>query len=122
MFKICENADLNDNFECFPLEKVCLHKCFILLRISILFFIFFEVHRDNANVLLCRICEKDHDNRHSLTEHMRKFHNACEMPYTCQLCNFRSSMYSDVVDHFKKVCFIKFFFKFFLLKHDQINC
>ncbi|GFO41074.1 pogo transposable element with znf domain, partial [Plakobranchus ocellatus] len=60
------------------------------------------VHSNKANVLLCRICEKDHDTRYSLKEHMRRNHNACEMPYSCQLCMFRSSMYSDVVDHFKK--------------------
>lgn len=58
---------------------------------------------NGANVLLCRICEKDHDSRNALTDHMKRNHNACEMPYICQLCKFRSSMYSDVVDHFKKV-------------------
>ena len=58
---------------------------------------------NNVNVLMCRICEKDHESRTALTTHMRQNHCACEMPYVCQLCNFRSSMYSDVVDHFKKV-------------------
>lgn len=58
---------------------------------------------NNVNVLMCRICEKDHETRSALTTHMRQNHCACEMPYVCQLCNFRSSMYSDVVDHFKKV-------------------
>ncbi|CAC5359085.1 POGZ [Mytilus coruscus] len=61
-----------------------------------------KVHMSNTNVLLCRICDRDHESRHALTQHMRQNHNACEMPYTCQLCRFRSSMYSDVVDHFKK--------------------
>ena len=60
---------------------------------------------NNVNVLMCRICEKDHESRNALTTHMRQNHCACEMPYVCQLCNFRSSMYSDVVDHFKKVRF-----------------
>ncbi|XP_052084262.1 uncharacterized protein LOC127721543 isoform X2 [Mytilus californianus] len=61
-----------------------------------------KVHMSNTNVLLCRICDRDHESRQALTQHMRQNHNACEMPYTCQLCKFRSSMYSDVVDHFKK--------------------
>ncbi|XP_069102782.1 uncharacterized protein [Argopecten irradians] len=61
-----------------------------------------KVHMNGANVLLCRICERDHESRNALTHHMRQNHNACEMPYICHLCNFRSSMYSDVVDHFKK--------------------
>ncbi|XP_060076236.1 uncharacterized protein LOC132555873 isoform X2 [Ylistrum balloti] len=61
-----------------------------------------KVHMNGANVLLCRICERDHESRNALTHHMRQNHNACEMPYICHLCSFRSSMYSDVVDHFKK--------------------
>ncbi|ESO89716.1 hypothetical protein LOTGIDRAFT_164736 [Lottia gigantea] len=61
-----------------------------------------KVHMYNSNVLMCRICEKDCDSRFTLTSHMRTNHNACEMPYICHLCGFRSSMYSDVVDHFKK--------------------
>ena len=56
-----------------------------------------------GNVWMCRICEKDLGAQAMLTAHMRQNHCACEMPYICQLCNFRSSMYSDVVDHFKKV-------------------
>ena len=54
-------------------------------------------------MLMCRICEKDMASTRDLTNHMKQNHKACEMPYVCQLCNFRSSMYSDVVDHFKKV-------------------
>ncbi len=54
-------------------------------------------------MLVCRICEKDHDSGAGLRTHMRSLHTACEMPYICPLCNFRSSVYSDVVDHFKKV-------------------
>ena len=73
-----------------------------------LFFLFFQVHMNNANVLLCRICEKDHDSRQALTNHMRQVHTACEMPYICQMCNFRSSMYSDAVDHFKKVSLLQY--------------
>ncbi|KAK3590874.1 hypothetical protein CHS0354_033802 [Potamilus streckersoni] len=56
----------------------------------------------STKVLMCRICEKDQDTYGALGNHMKQCHMACEMPYVCQLCNFRSSMYSDVVDHFKK--------------------
>ena len=62
-----------------------------------------QVHQNKSNVLVCRICEKDHDSQLVLRNHMRQCHKACEMPYICHLCNFRSSVYSDVVDHFKKV-------------------
>ena len=63
-----------------------------------------QVHQNKSNVLVCRICEKDHDSQLVLQNHMKNCHNTCEMPYICHLCNFRSSIYSDVVDHFKKVC------------------
>lgn len=62
----------------------------------------FQIHQNRSNVLVCRICEKDHATQSDLKNHMH-VHNACEMPYICQLCNFRSSVYDDVVDHFKKV-------------------
>ncbi|XP_045183283.2 uncharacterized protein LOC123541760 isoform X2 [Mercenaria mercenaria] len=60
-----------------------------------------KVHLSNK-VLMCRICEKDFSTPRELTVHMKGNHHACEMPYVCHLCNFKSSMYSDVVDHFKK--------------------
>ena len=63
---------------------------------------YLQVHLSNK-VLVCRICEKDAPTPRELTQHMRQNHHPCEMPYVCQLCNFRSSMYNDVVDHFKKV-------------------
>ncbi|WAR11198.1 POGZ-like protein [Mya arenaria] len=59
------------------------------------------VHLSNK-VLMCRICEKDFNTQKELASHMSASHYRSEMPYVCQLCNFRSSMYSDVVDHFKK--------------------
>ena len=66
-------------------------------------FVSWQVHQNKSNILVCRICEKDVDSQSTLRQHMRQHHAACEMPYICQLCNFRSSIYSDVVDHFKKV-------------------
>lgn len=63
---------------------------------------FSQVHLSNK-VLQCRICEKDFGNQKELANHMKSNHFPNEMPYVCHLCNFKSSMYSDVVDHFKKV-------------------
>ncbi|XP_052265776.1 uncharacterized protein LOC127868179 isoform X2 [Dreissena polymorpha] len=60
-----------------------------------------KVHLSNK-VLMCRICEQDFTTSRLLANHMRLSHFPSEMPYLCQLCSFRSSMYSDVVDHFKK--------------------
>ena len=58
-----------------------------------------QVHMHKA----CRICERDHESREALTQHMQQHHAACEMPYSCQLCGYKSCMHSDLVDHFKKV-------------------
>ncbi|VDP98877.1 unnamed protein product [Trichobilharzia regenti] len=38
-----------------------------------------------------------------LAHHLQSTHRQCEMPYVCRLCLFRSSMYEDILDHFKKV-------------------
>ena len=64
-----------------------------------------QTHQSKTNILMCRICEKDHDTSGALELHMHSLHTACEMPYVCELCKFRSSVYNDVVDHFYKVFF-----------------
>jgi len=35
--------------------------------------------------------------------HMKSTHASQDMPYSCQLCLYRSSVYNDVVAHFRKV-------------------
>ena len=83
------------------LELYCIHNLKVLYLIVSIFSPP-QVHLSNK-VLMCRICEKGFATQHDLASHMKANHFPSEMPYVCHLCNFRSSMYSDVVDHFKKV-------------------
>jgi len=52
---------------------------------------------------MCRICEVDYVIQSRLLTHMRVTHVVQDMPYSCQLCQYRSSVYNDVIAHFRKV-------------------
>uniref|UniRef100_A0A673B8M8 Pogo transposable element derived with ZNF domain b n=1 Tax=Sphaeramia orbicularis TaxID=375764 RepID=A0A673B8M8_9TELE len=49
---------------------------------------------------MCRICEWAFENEPTFLNHMKTNHKPGEMPYVCQVCSFRSSFYSDVLQHF----------------------
>ncbi|XP_048471740.1 zinc finger protein 280D-like isoform X3 [Rhincodon typus] len=52
---------------------------------------------------ICKICELSYESEQVLLQHMKDNHKPGEMPYVCQVCNYRSSMYSDVDNHFRVV-------------------
>uniref|UniRef100_S4RTV2 C2H2-type domain-containing protein n=1 Tax=Petromyzon marinus TaxID=7757 RepID=S4RTV2_PETMA len=49
----------------------------------------------------CKICELNFDHEQMLLQHMKENHKPGEMPYVCQVCNFRSSVYAEVDSHFR---------------------
>ncbi|XP_058474863.1 pogo transposable element with ZNF domain isoform X2 [Solea solea] len=51
----------------------------------------------------CRICERNFGSEPRFLLHMKRVHKPGEMPYVCQVCDFRSSFYSDVWSHFEDV-------------------
>ncbi|MED6288940.1 hypothetical protein CHARACLAT_031337, partial [Characodon lateralis] len=55
-----------------------------------------------AFAVMCKICELAFDNEPALLCHMKNTHKPGEMPYACQVCEFRSSFYSDVWSHFRE--------------------
>ncbi|XP_077483082.1 zinc finger domain-containing protein relative of woc isoform X3 [Amblyomma americanum] len=63
-----------------------------------------QCHTEAAHLkpdgIVCRICSQEFDLVSSLIDHMKLYHNPSEMPYSCQLCGFRSSFHSDVISHF----------------------
>uniref|UniRef100_A0A672ZFY1 C2H2-type domain-containing protein n=1 Tax=Sphaeramia orbicularis TaxID=375764 RepID=A0A672ZFY1_9TELE len=50
----------------------------------------------------CLICELEFGNEATFLMHMKNTHKPGEMPYICQVCEFRSSSYSDVWSHFEE--------------------
>lgn len=71
-----------------------------------------------SNVLSCRICGKETNSELALAHHLQSSHRQREMPYVCRLCLFRSSLFEDILDHFKKVsasCSL-------LFRSNQIRC
>ncbi len=67
----------------------------------------------------CRICGKEAASDLALAHHLQSTHRQREMPYVCRICLFRSSLYEDILDHFKKVSL--FYNKFSALSLSQIN-
>ncbi|POI27323.1 hypothetical protein CIB84_008927, partial [Bambusicola thoracicus] len=52
---------------------------------------------------ICKICELSFETEQVLLQHMKDNHKPGEMPYVCQVCNYRSSAFSDVETHFRTV-------------------
>uniref|UniRef100_A0A3B5K4G5 Pogo transposable element derived with ZNF domain a n=1 Tax=Takifugu rubripes TaxID=31033 RepID=A0A3B5K4G5_TAKRU len=50
----------------------------------------------------CKICELTFANEPAFLQHMKYTHRPGEMPYVCQVCDFRSSFYSDLCFHFEQ--------------------
>ncbi|MGH0158021.1 UNVERIFIED_CONTAM: hypothetical protein FKN15_062207 [Acipenser sinensis] len=49
----------------------------------------------------CKICELAFESEQVLLQHMKDNHKPGEMPYVCQVCSYRSSVFSDVENHFR---------------------
>ncbi|XP_023215486.1 zinc finger protein 280C-like isoform X2 [Centruroides sculpturatus] len=54
----------------------------------------------NEDTLLCRICNINFHQFEDLLSHMKILHIQYEMPYSCKLCQYRSSVYQDIIIHF----------------------
>uniref|UniRef100_A0A3B3ZGN2 C2H2-type domain-containing protein n=1 Tax=Periophthalmus magnuspinnatus TaxID=409849 RepID=A0A3B3ZGN2_9GOBI len=59
-----------------------------------------QCHIESAHTN-CKICELAFESEQVLLDHMKNNHKPGEMPYVCQVCNFRSSFFSDVETHFR---------------------
>ncbi|KAM9806715.1 pogo transposable element with ZNF domain isoform 1-T3 [Syngnathus typhle] len=59
-----------------------------------------RVHGPAPSSCTCRICEWAFDDEPAFLNHMKTNHKPGEMPYVCQVCFYRSSFYSDVLQHF----------------------
>ncbi|XP_046875703.1 uncharacterized protein pogza isoform X2 [Hypomesus transpacificus] len=61
-----------------------------------------SVHGHYQSTSKCKICEWAFASEPVFLQHMKNFHRPGEMPYVCQVCRFRSSFYSEVMDHFQE--------------------
>lgn len=58
-----------------------------------------HMHLD-TRFLWCRICSEGFGNEYSLVNHMAKKHYESELPYRCEVCNFITSIFYSLIDHF----------------------
>uniref|UniRef100_A0A146KVV3 Pogo transposable element with ZNF domain n=4 Tax=Lygus hesperus TaxID=30085 RepID=A0A146KVV3_LYGHE len=49
----------------------------------------------------CKICNVDHKTDERLFKHMTNVHCELDMPYSCEECQYRTSIYEDAAAHFK---------------------
>uniref|UniRef100_H3B9S6 Zinc finger protein 280D n=1 Tax=Latimeria chalumnae TaxID=7897 RepID=H3B9S6_LATCH len=60
-----------------------------------------STHSPYESTTICKICELSFETEQVLLQHMKDNHKPGEMPYVCQVCNCRSSVFSDVDNHFR---------------------
>lgn len=67
-----------------------------------------QVHNppENLKHLVCRICEKLFSDWTQFLYHMHRTHVAMELPYACEVCSYRSSCYSTIIEHITQVCLL----------------
>nr|XP_018668256.1 zinc finger protein 36 isoform X3 [Ciona intestinalis] len=60
------------------------------------------VHSSVAASTTCCICELNFQDEETFLFHMKNRHGCQEMPYVCKICSHRSSLYSDLMQHFRE--------------------
>ena len=66
------------------------------------------LHRDQEHMIelkefSCRICQQTHSNLIDLLTHLNTIHKGIDMPYNCDRCHYRTSMYEDLTHHIRQV-------------------
>ncbi|XP_076064259.1 uncharacterized protein LOC143038648 isoform X2 [Oratosquilla oratoria] len=54
----------------------------------------------DTNLRWCRICIESYPSDAALINHMARKHCESELPYRCEVCNYATSFYHDILDHF----------------------
>ncbi|XP_021950650.1 uncharacterized protein LOC110847915 isoform X3 [Folsomia candida] len=83
----------NSNSDC----RLCFTSCTSLSRLNTHMR---QIHQHTTDIC-CRICEVGFDSTEKMTLHHSKFHHVAEMPYSCPVCDCRSSFRWDLIKHFQ---------------------
>jgi hypothetical protein len=62
-----------------------------------------QEHMNEIKEFRCRICQQNHDSLMDLFAHFNSIHSGLDMPYFCDRCNYRTSMYEDMAYHIRQV-------------------
>jgi hypothetical protein len=62
-----------------------------------------QEHMIEINEFRCRICQQNHHSLMDLFAHLNYIHLGLDMPYFCDRCNYRTSMYEDLAYHIRQV-------------------
>ncbi|CAG7734517.1 unnamed protein product [Allacma fusca] len=59
-------------------------------------------HEMKNHTFTCRICELYYDTKKELVSHMHYTHPCLDMPYSCDICGYRSSFRTSLFKHFEE--------------------
>ncbi|CAF2093796.1 unnamed protein product [Rotaria magnacalcarata] len=62
-----------------------------------------QEHMIEINEFRCRICQQNHHSLIDLFTHLNYTHIGLDMPYICDRCNYRTSMYEDMAYHIRQL-------------------
>ncbi|KAK3873105.1 hypothetical protein Pcinc_021859 [Petrolisthes cinctipes] len=84
---------------------ICCDFCLEHFKMTTWLFIHMKkVHlHSDEQFLWCRICSKRFTENTEFTAHMKKNHTEAELPYRCNICDFATSYYFMIINHFKSV-------------------
>ncbi len=51
---------------------------------------------------ICGVCELSFESSKVLVQHLEEKHTSLQMPYICKICEYRTSVYDDIIVHFSK--------------------
>ncbi|KAK9496729.1 hypothetical protein O3M35_013022 [Rhynocoris fuscipes] len=94
------NKNVRDNVDTKELCKLCLKICPKTNNQNL------TTHRNQVHAdrqtcrTLCKICSVKHKDAGSLQSHMISSHCELDMPYHCDICNFRTSILDSIHHHF----------------------
>ncbi|XP_072037885.1 uncharacterized protein [Amphiura filiformis] len=51
---------------------------------------------------VCGVCELSFENSKVLVQHLEEKHPSLQMPYICKICEYKTSIYDDIIVHYSK--------------------
>ncbi|KAJ8036329.1 Pogo transposable element with ZNF domain [Holothuria leucospilota] len=74
--------------------------CFKRFRTPQEFEAHFERYHSTVNKYYCKICDYSFKSKSVLKTHLQGVHDPLHMPYICRVCQYRTSIHQDIMNHF----------------------
>ncbi|XP_030829209.1 LOW QUALITY PROTEIN: zinc finger protein 280B-like [Strongylocentrotus purpuratus] len=81
-------------------SMVVCPKCFKRFRTPFEMQEHLERSHMKGSMYQCFTCDLSFSNISMLLKHMNMFHSVAQMPFCCRICQYRTSAYADIIEHF----------------------